>query len=106
MAISAYLLWHKAFKNYRYTEGYVCEFLKSFYYQHLSTPHPQKSLNSGIIQLQRENIKRKQSQSEWSSTKGLKGTGRLSFFATIGDSRVVGDSGTLLISDNEIEWGK
>jgi hypothetical protein len=47
VAISAYLLWHKAFKNFRYTEGYVCKFLKSFYHQHLSTPHPQKSLNSG-----------------------------------------------------------
>jgi transcriptional regulator with XRE-family HTH domain len=42
-----YLLWHKAFKNSRYTEGYACEFLKTFYHQHLSTPHPQKSLNSG-----------------------------------------------------------
>jgi hypothetical protein len=43
-----YLLWHKAFKNSRYTEGYACEFLKTFYQQHLSTPHPQKSLNSGL----------------------------------------------------------
>jgi hypothetical protein len=40
-------LWHKAFKNSRYTEGYACKFLKTFYHQHLSTPHPQKSLNSG-----------------------------------------------------------
>jgi hypothetical protein len=48
VAISAYLLWHKAFKNSRYTEGYVCEFLKSFYHHHLSTPHPQESLNSGL----------------------------------------------------------
>jgi hypothetical protein len=38
----------KAFKNSRYTEGYACEFLKTFYHQHLSTPHPQKSLNSGL----------------------------------------------------------
>jgi hypothetical protein len=40
-------LWHKAFKNSRYTEGYASEFLKTFCQQHLSTPHPQKSLNSG-----------------------------------------------------------
>jgi hypothetical protein len=46
-AISTYLLWHKAFKNSRYTEGYAGEFLKTLYQQHLSTPHPQKSLNSG-----------------------------------------------------------
>jgi hypothetical protein len=46
-AISTYLLWHKAFKNSRYTEGYTCKFLKTFYHQHLSTLHPQKSLNSG-----------------------------------------------------------
>jgi hypothetical protein len=26
---------------------YACEFLKTFYQKHLSTPHPQKSLNSG-----------------------------------------------------------
>jgi hypothetical protein len=51
VAISAYLLWHKALKNSRYTEGYACEFLKSFCHQHLSTPHPQKSLNSGIRQI-------------------------------------------------------
>jgi hypothetical protein len=30
-------LWHKAFKNSRYTEGYACEFLKTFYQKHLST---------------------------------------------------------------------
>jgi hypothetical protein len=30
-------LWHKAFKNSRYTEGYAYEFLKTFYHQHLST---------------------------------------------------------------------
>jgi len=46
-AISAYLLRHKTFKNSRYTEGYTWEFLKTFYQQHLSTPHPQKSLDSG-----------------------------------------------------------
>jgi hypothetical protein len=44
-------LWHKAFKNSRYTEGYAGEFLKTFYQQHLSTPHPQKSLNSGLINI-------------------------------------------------------
>jgi hypothetical protein len=44
-------LWHKAFKNSRYTEGYACEFLKTFSHQHLSTPHPQKSLNSGLNDL-------------------------------------------------------
>jgi hypothetical protein len=46
-AISTYLLWHKVSKNSRYTEGYACEFLKTFYQQHLSTSHLQKSLNSG-----------------------------------------------------------
>jgi hypothetical protein len=41
-------LWHKVFKISGYTEGYACEFLKTFHHQHLNTPHPQKLLNSGI----------------------------------------------------------
>jgi len=46
-AISTYLLYHEDFKNSRYTDGYACEFMKTSWHQHLSTPNPQKSLISG-----------------------------------------------------------
>jgi hypothetical protein len=48
-AIRTHRLYHEAFKNSRYTGGYACKFLKTSWHQHLNTPHPQKSLNSGLI---------------------------------------------------------
>ena len=58
VAISAYPLRHKTFKNSRYTEGYAGEFLKTFYHQHPSTPHPQKSLNSGKKNIREKKCKK------------------------------------------------
>jgi hypothetical protein len=53
--ISVYLLRYKTFKNSRYPERYADDFSKTFYHQHLSTHHPQKSFNSGLNNVLNQN---------------------------------------------------